>query len=399
MKNIRYILLFMGVLFFYSCNDIEREPVVTDKIAPGQITNVIVKSTPGGAEISYDLPQDMDLLYIEAQYILPNGNAVVINSSSNSRTLNVEGFAEVKEYEVALTSVDRSGNRSDPYMVKVTPDTPPVIAVFNTIKIQPDFGGLNLQWDNPTESDLAILIYKKNEDGENETIDTYYTSSKNGNYSVRGMEDVEGEFSIKLRDKWNNFSETRTEILTPLYEVQISSDNLKMLDYAYTNNLPMSDMAFLPKMWDGDLHAIMVTENSKIPWYASFSVADKPIRLSRVVFWQFAWDFNSYGHYYAGNNGRVYEIYGSADEVPTTDMSGWTLLQTCEIIKPSGLPYIIGRDNMSNEDFDLAHNKGHEFILPLDAPAVRHLRVRSVDGFGGTIGCFAELQIFGDPGK
>ena len=54
---------------------------------------------------------------------------------------------------------------------------------------------------------------------------------------------------------------------------------------------------------------------------------------------------------------------------------------------------------MSEEDFDLAHNKGHEFIIPLDAPAVRHLRVRGVECFGGTIGCFAELQIFGDPGK
>lgn len=399
MKNIEYILLLIGILFFYSCNDIEREPIATDNIAPEQISNVVVKPTPGGAEISYDLPQDIDLLYIEAQYLLPNGTNVKINSSSNTRTLKIEGFAEVKEYEVALTSIDRSGNRSEPFMVKVTPDTPPVVAVYNSIKVQPDFGGLNLQWENPTGSDLAILIYKKNEEGENENIDTYYTSSKIGNYSVRGIEDVESEFSIKLRDKWNNFSEIRTEVLTPLYEVQIASDNFKMLDYAYTNNLPVSDMTFLPKMWDGDLHEIMVTEKSTIPWYASFSIADKPIRLSRIIFWQFSWPFNNYGHYYAGNNGSLYEIYGSTDEVPTIDMSGWTLLQTCKIVKPSGLPFIIGRDNMSDEDFDLAHNKGHEFILPLDAPAVRHLRVRSVECFGGTIGSFAEIQIFGDPGK
>lgn len=185
MKNIEYILLFIVIPFFYSCNDVDREPIVTDGIAPGQITNVVIKSTPGGAEISYDLPQDIDLLYIEAQYILPNGDNMVINSSSNSRILKIEGFSEVKEYEVALTSVDRSGNRSEPYITKVTPDTPPIISIFNTIKIQPDFGGLNLQWENPTGSDLAILIYKKNEEGVNENIDTYYTSSKIGNYSIR----------------------------------------------------------------------------------------------------------------------------------------------------------------------------------------------------------------------
>lgn len=398
MKNIKYILLLV-ILFLYSCNDVEREPFATDNIAPGQITNVVTKATPGGAEISYDLPQDIDLLHIEAQYFLPNGNKMVINSSSNSKTLNIEGFAEVKEYEITLTSVDRSGNRSEPYIVKVTPDTPPVLAVLNTLKVQPDFGGLNLQWENPTESDLAILIYKKNEEGENENIDTYYTSSKTGNYSVRGLEDVKSEFSIRLRDKWNNFSEIRTEELTPLYEEQISADNLKLLDYAYTDNIKLRDMGFLPKMWDGDLHEIMITEESVIPWHASFSVSNKPIRLSRVVFWQFAWSFNNYGHYYAGNNGSLYEIYGSTDEFPTVDMSGWTLLQTCKIVKPSGLPFILGRENMSEEDFDLAHNKGHEFIIPLDAPAVRHLRIRSVECFGGTIGSFAELQIFGDPGK
>lgn len=395
----KYIYLLIGIVLFQGCNDVEREPIAIDKVAPGQITNVNVIPTPGGANITYDLPLDMDLLYIEARYTLPNGKNVLINSSNNKRTLSIEGFAEIKEYEVALTSVDRSGNKSEPYLVNITPDTPPVVSVFNTIKIQPDFGGLNLQWDNASEAELAILIYKKNEDGENENIDTYYSSSKNGNYSVRGLDDVEGEFTIQLRDKWNNFSEKCTKTLTPLYETQISADDLKLLDYAYTSNLPMSDMAFLPRMWNGELYEKMVTENSKIPWYASFTVADKPIRLSRFVLWQFSWPFNNYGHYYAGNNGSLYEIYGSADEVPTVDMSGWTLLQTCKIVKPSGLPFIIGRDNMSEEDFDLAHNRGHEFILPLDAPAVRHLRIRAVDCFGGVIGSFAELQIFGDPGK
>lgn len=395
----KYIYLLIGITLFLACNDIEREPIVMDKIAPGQITNVTVTPTPGGANITYDLPLDMDLSYIEARYTLPNGKNVLVNSSSNKRMLSIEGFAEIKEYEVTLTSIDRSGNRSESYLVKVTPDTPPVLAVYNTIKIQPDFGGLNLQWSNPTESDLAILIYKKNEDGENENIDTYYTSSKNGNYSVRGLDDVKSEFTIQLRDKWNNFSEKYTETLIPLFETQISANDLKLLEYAYTSNLPMSDMAFLPKMWDNDLHDKMVTEKSQIPWYASFTVANKPIRLSRVIIWQFSWPFNNYGHYYAGNNGSVYEIYGSADEVPTVDMSGWTLLTTCKIVKPSGLPYVLGRENMSDEDFDLAHNRGHEFILPLDVPAVRHLRIRSVECFGGVIGCFAELQIFGDPGK
>lgn len=393
----KYVNLFIGICcFLVSCDDVTREPFVTDNEAPGQVTDVVVKPTPGGAEISYTLPSDMDLLYVEAQYTLPNGENIRMNASGNVRTLIVEGFAEVKEYDVALTCVDRSGNRSEPYLVKLTPETPPVIAVFNTLKVQPDFGGLNLQWDNPTEADLAILVYMKNEEGELENIDTYYTSAKVGNYSVRGLEDIESEFTIQLRDKWSNFSEKRTEILTPIYEEQIPASDLSAMDYAYTSNIPMSDMSVLPLMWDNKFEDI-VTENSVVPWYASITVSPEPIRLSRVIIWQYSWSFNNYGHYYAGGNGSLYKIYGTDKEIPSTDMSDWNLLVTCPIVKPSGLPNNIGRDNMTDEDYDLAHNRGHEFNIPLDAPAVRHLRIQSLDCFGGTLGTFSELQIFGSP--
>lgn len=394
----KYIFFIVIISIFYGCSDVEREPVVTDNVAPGQVTEVVTTSIPGGVNITYQLPTDPDLLYVEASYTLPNGEKMKTNSSSNNRNVKIEGFAEVTEYEATLTCIDRSGNRSNPYIVKFTPDTPPVVSVFNSIEMQPDFGGVNLQWENPTGADLAILIYKTNELGEVENIDTYYTSSKTGYYSVRGLEDVESEFSVKLRDKWNNFSDTKKETLTPLYETQLDPAKLKVLGFEYTSNLQLWDMSFLADMWDNKFEN-MVTERSQIPWYASITIDDQPIRLSRVVFWQFSWSFNSYGHFYAGNNGRIYELYGSADEIPTTDMSGWELLMTCTIVKPSGLPYIIGRDNMSNEDYDIAKNKGHEFILPLDAPAVRHLRIRCLETFGGTIGSFSELQIFGSPEK
>lgn len=395
------LIMFMGLsIVLAACEDVEREPVATDGTAPGQVSNVMVKSTPGGSIISYDLPDDIDLLLVEACYTLPNGNTVRVNASSNQRSLSVEGFAKVREYQVELTCVDRSGNRSAPYTVSITPDTPPVTIAFESLKIQPDFGGLNLQWENPAEADLAIMIYQKNEEGENENVDTYYTSAKKGNYSVRGLENKEGEFTVQLRDKWNNLSEKKVEVLTPMFEEQIPGKNMSLLPFEYCDHVEMSDHTqFLSRIWDEDLHEKMITEKTMLPWHASFTISKKNIRLSRVIFFQFGWSYNNYGHYYAGNNGSKYEVYGSSDETPTVDMSGWTLLVTCSIVKPSGLPSMIGRDNMTNEDFDLAHNKGHEFSLPLDAPAVRHLRVRCVDCFGGTMGSFAEMQVFGEPEK
>lgn len=153
--------LFLALFFFIACEDVERKPIDQDGVAPQQVTDVMIESIPGGATITYQLPPDPDLLYVEAAYVLPNGERMRVNSSYNGRSVVVEGFAEVIEYQVALTSVDRAGNRSEPYIVNFTPDTPPVISVFNSIEMQPDFGGVNLQWTNPAEAELAIMISKK----------------------------------------------------------------------------------------------------------------------------------------------------------------------------------------------------------------------------------------------
>lgn len=383
--------LFLALFFFIACEDVERKPIDNDGVAPQQVTDVVVKAIPGGAEITYQLPSDLDLLYIEASYVLPNGEHISVNSSYNGRSIAVEGFAEVKEYQVNLTSIDRSGNRSEPYVVTFTPETPPVIAVFNTIKMQADFGGVNLQWDNPTEAELAILIYKKDEVGDDVNIDTYYTSAKNGTYTLRGQEVEESDFAVKVRDKWNNFSDVKRETLTPIFEEQINKDNFRSLGADYADRV--KDIGNLPKLWNKD-HEYNVFGESDYPWYASFNLGQK-VKLSRIVIWQYAWaNTLNYGHYYAGGNGKTFEIYGSND--PTPDMSGWQLLTTCDIVKPSGLPFNIGRDNMSDEDFDLAHNKGHEFNIPLDAPSIQYIRIRSIDTFGTNLATCSEMDFYGN---
>lgn len=383
------------MFFLYSCNDVERGPVEMDNIAPGQITNVSVIPQPGGAIIEYELPSDPDLLCVEAKYTLPNGDDILINASNGTRSIKLEGFLDIMEYDINITCVDKSGNRSETLVVKITPELAPVKAVLQDMSITPDFGGLNLKWSNPSEADLAILIFMKNKEGKFENIDTYYTSNKVGNYSVRGLEDVESEFAIQLRDKWGNFSEQKTATLTPIFEEQISPENLSLLDFVYTSNIEYGDMSRLPKMWDEQFDDL-VTKTSKVPWHASFSISPKPIKLSRIIIWQFAWSSNNYGHYYAAGNGSLYEIYGSSVDVPNTNINDddWVKLATLPIVKPSGLPNLIGRDYMTDEDFDLAHNKGHEVAIPMDAPPVKHICVKSLKCFGGVDGTFSEIYIF-----
>lgn len=395
MKYIYYLLSI--VLLLSACKDVELGPITQeDGTAPAIISDVTVKTIPGGAVITYQLPTDPDLLYIEASYQLSNGENKVLTASYNTRSISVEGFAEVKEYEVSLSSVDRSGNRSAPYTVKFTPDTPPVISVLSTLSMQADFGGIRLEWDNPSKAELAILIYRTDSIGDNVIIDTQYSSTAKGAYTVRGQDTISTNYSVRLRDKWNNYSEIKSKTLTPIFEMKLDRLIFRSLGADFGDRV--GSYGDIPRLWDNNFLDNAITDVKTVaPWYASFSIANVPVRLSRVIVWQYAWaDIGNYGHYYAGNNMRRFELWGSND--PTPDMSGWVKLDNCEIIKPSGLPFAFGSDNMSNEDFDLARNKGHEFMIPLSAPAVRYIRLVSLEGFETDVLCTpSELHFYGDP--
>lgn len=133
-------LLVTSLIFTLGCEEIVREPLSKDGTPPGPVTAPAVKNIPGGALITYQLPNETDLLYVKAEYELSNGVKVETKSSIYTNSVKVEGFGDTKEREVKLYAVDRSENVSSPITVKVQPQTPPVHAVKNTMSIIPDFG-------------------------------------------------------------------------------------------------------------------------------------------------------------------------------------------------------------------------------------------------------------------
>lgn len=398
----KYLYLFLTVLFLFSCKDVEQGPIDHDGIAPGQVTDIHIKPLPGGAEISYQLPDDTDLLYVEAVYRLPNGEENKVNASYNFRSIKVEGFPKIQEYEATLTCVDRSGNRSQPQLVKFTPETPPMLTAFESLEVVPDFGGLNIKWKNPSGANLAVMIYRKDSVGDDVNIDAIYSTSTSGNYSVRGLDTIYSEFSVKIRDKWNNFSEPLRKEFSPIYEVKINKNDFRALtkDFDGPEDHLKDDHGNIPKLWDNTFQN-NVFGASIAPWYTSFSITldtKKFVRMSRFVIWQYGWPGSlDYGHYYYGGNGRHYQLWGTTKENPSADMADWFLIVDCPIIKPSGRPNGYGRDYMSDEDYDLAKNRGHEFLVPLSTPPIRLLRLMSLEGFEGTLACPSEIDVYGDP--
>ena len=66
MKNtLIWIALIITTAFFYACGPLEVEP---DIVPPGPVVLNSVVPIPGGFEVTYDLPEDRDLLYVKAEY-------------------------------------------------------------------------------------------------------------------------------------------------------------------------------------------------------------------------------------------------------------------------------------------------------------------------------------------
>ena len=396
MKMNKFLIPVFPMLFFifFSCkkqDNISR--LSSDGNAPGPVTNVVVTNKPGGAIFTYTIPSDPDLLYVEAAYRLADGNLRTVNSSFNKNYLEVEGFADTTDFKAELTAVDKSGNRSSAVQVTFRPQTPPILLVEKSLQMSADFGGVNYQWDNAAGTPIALLLFSKDVTGASSLIDTYYSDAKVGNFTLRGQDTVTKDYMVVLRDKWGNLSDSITARLSPLYEVLLDRAQFRDLGDVYRFNMGGNN---LNALWNNNRED-NATGSTTIPWNGAMDLGVKA-KLSRIVIWQYSWPFNNYGHYYAGGNAREILIYGSNAPAASNQIgSTWTLMKDCDIVKRSGLPIGIGRTMMSDEDYDIARNRGHEFVVPLDKEAVRYIMINVIRGWESTLGAFSEIQFYGQP--
>src|SRR4051794_26451510 len=99
-----------SLLMLFSCTKIEKGQFPIEHDAPGQVTNVKVANVAGGANISYTIPTDNDLLYVKVIYKLDDGRIMEQKASAYANSLKVEGIGKSFEQEVELICGDRSKN-------------------------------------------------------------------------------------------------------------------------------------------------------------------------------------------------------------------------------------------------------------------------------------------------
>lgn len=398
LKFIKYISILILPLFgvLFSCSKDEGpSPLENSTIAPGEVGNVAVQNLPGKAKLTYSLPNDEDLLYIVAQYTLENGTKMEVKSSYYNNSMVLEGFTGLTENEVTLYAVNRSEVKSKPVKVSVAPLRAPVYDVFDSLIVQPDFGGIRIKADNPTNENLAFLIMTKNIQGDWEPLpNSIYTTTSEINQALRGFDTIKQQFALVVRDRWLNKSDTLFQEVKPIYETLMPKSNYAAIHLA--NDSKVIGTYPVKNLWDGQFleywGSYFTDRTIDVGNHLVTFDIGKVTKLSRLKLWEFSEPIGGQRLYYYLGAMKKFRIWGS-NTLNDGDLSGWTLLGDFDIKKPSGLPY--GQEN--NDDL-LAARDGQDFEISIDMPAVRYLRIECIENWsGGQFMAVSEVHVYGNP--
>lgn len=156
-----FLVIAISVLFLGCKADIGIEPARLGT-KPGPLTNLSFESTPGGALISYSLPNTPDLRYVSAVYKLDNGKTMTTKASVYDNKLLVEGFAKIAQYDIELRAVSVGDVVSDPVHISIT-TSQPMYETLATSFLSEDnffstFGGVNLIYKNDNASNIILRL-------------------------------------------------------------------------------------------------------------------------------------------------------------------------------------------------------------------------------------------------
>lgn len=376
------------LMALFACDDVSRSLPVEDQYgAPGQVKNVEVTNLPGSAKLQYNLPSDEGLRYVAAEYIV-GGKKMVKKSSYYDNSITVEGFAASEEYEVSLYAVSWSNIKSTPVTVKIHPLEPPYITTFNSLKPQPTFGGVYISYINEHEADLRISVISPDSIGEWTTLDTHYTNSPKGGFSVRGLTTDLRWFGFYVRDRWDNYSDTLYAEMSPLFEMELDRTKFIWIQLPTdVNQFWYSDLP--PRAWDGTWGEGALKFNSAsgsgMPQWFTMDLG-VTAELSRIKHYHVSTEP------YDRGTPKVIEVWGTNAYDADGSWDSWTLLGTFTESPPSGNTTPNANDNT------YAINEGYDLLFEPGIPAVRYIRWKCVQNFyNSAYQTVAELRFYGKP--
>ena len=391
-KNLTVLLSCGLAVFFSGCKEEGRVDHIDGSApAPAQLRyeDITVNNTAGGAVLRYKLPADDHLLYIRAEYEIRPGVMREAKSSYFIDSLVLEGFGDTRTYDVRLYSVGKNEKASEPVMVQVNPTKAPVHLATKSLKEV--FGGVSVSIENPEKAALAVVLMSDTSNiGYMSILQTFYTAMPKATFAFRGLDSVQYNFAVYLRDRWSNFSDTVENALTPIYEEEITRNS--WMSYTLTGDAPPINndpRYFVQNLWNGnrDQNSCYFTENQHLPVTLTWDFG-KTIIPSRFKLFP----RNHPDDRWKRGHPKVFEVYGSM--LPNSDGSldnSWIPLGKFEFVKPTPGTDIVQEDiDAANEGFDFDFEIS-DFALDPFIP-IRYIRFRILTTFNNTTISSVSLQ-------
>lgn len=359
----------------------------------GAVTVLTTEGTPGGAVITYRLPESKDLLYVKALYMVGESTPMEVRTSRYDHSVTLQGFGDTQPREVTLLCVDKMENEGPAVTTSVTPLTPPITSVYNSLNIGTTFGGIYIDYINADKGNIAIHVQTLDEENNPYEPTVHYTSSDRGRIFVRGFKAEARTFDIYITDRWGNRSQTLSESHTPYPESLL--DKSKFAEFKLDNDIACNAWGgSLSYAWNDDFTPPLFVHSpggDTFPMSFTFDMG-QTAKLSRYKFYHL---FREDYAYQRGNLKR-WEVWGRTDTPPTDGTwEGWTKLLDCESFKPSGLP--VGE--ISGDDWEYLQ-QGEDFEFPPTAPEVRYIRFKVLETWGGDDFIhFQEFTFWGNPAE
>lgn len=232
MKTIKYLAVTLSLLVCVNaCKEEGRYEPDRSGNPPNKVSNVSYEPLYGGAKLFYTIPDDEDLLQIEAEYTNEKNQTFLFSSSYYKDSLTVYGFSSVKEYTVRVYSVNRNGIRSEPVNVNITPLEPAYTRVAKSVTVKAGFSSFLVDWDNELAQNINVYVdFSYTQNGESYSFTNVFSS--NLEKDRRFISDLYLSSSepvsvrVKIEDTYGNITEPIDQgQFTLLEDVKIPKDN------------------------------------------------------------------------------------------------------------------------------------------------------------------------------
>lgn len=377
------LLMGLGVIFFISCKEEGRIDIIDDKApAPAQVAIENIRNTPGGAVLKYAVPQDENLSYVQAVYDIRPGVTQKTKSTYYQDSLVLEGFGNTRTYDVKLYSVGKNEKASEPLTIQVNPLTPPVLLASKSL--HETFGGVSVKIENPGKANLAVVLMADTANlGYQSYLHTFYSSNEKATFSFRGLDTVPGNYSVYVRDRWNNLSDTIAANLTPWFEEFIEKDSWREVQLPGDAPALNPNQQKFDNMWDEDYtdhnNGAYFSESLPLPQTITIDLG-KVVTLSRMKMWP----RNVADDRWKRSHAKVFEVWGSVNPNPDGSYDeSWIPLGKFECIKPTSGETITAEDIAYAQagidyDFEVSDFASDPYI------PIRYIRVKTLETYAGT---------------